>query len=443
MKKSWFTNILFIGCLLVTILLIVFILGYRLWFSNLMCSPIEQKEIVLRVADVHAINYMDEHVIVLSNDQWQQFVSNLEDINKYNNYTNTNFLTVSHLNGFYASIFAAIMIFIALVALVGWKRFMQNSEKVEILEELVEKLKWLNQKKEDAEWIRNKFNSEDINSSYKLNLFKNDQERLEKMKEHLMDEHEHEGWREILIAHEYVSKKDVTEADLTEAEKIYKSIELRNVFKEDSALEPLLYHLEGQLYKRKFDLENKKQSNILELENTLLLKSKEYYEKSLKLQTENAQTFGNLAVVLIELFKVESAQKQTARSYLLCAQTYLRKQKNISDKSKKFSISYHYWWDRARVEFYLNEKENRIKNSMGMLDWKNDFINNIINMLNSVVDDINNQEDEENKKNREFFIDKVTEEFNEKEKLMNFDIMAFPGKPELIKSLRTKLKMDY
>lgn len=431
-----------ISCLFVIVLLIAFIMGYQIWFSNLLCSPMEQNETVLRISTINDINLKGEDVVVLSRDQWQEFTSNLEDIKSFNNYTSNNSLTVSHLNGFYAAIFAAITIFMGLMALIGWKRLSQTFEQIDNLEEFGKKIEWLNQKKEDAEWIKNKFNSEDINSSYKLNLFKDDQERLEKMKEHLMDEHEQDGWREILIAHEYVSKKDVTEADLNEAEKIYKSIELRNIFKEDSALEPLLYHLEGQLYKRKFDLLNKRNSNALGLENDLLIKSKEYYEKSLELEHDNAQTFGNLAVVLIELYKNESAQKMPARSYLLNAQSYLKKQKYISDKNKRFSISYHYWWDYARVEFYLNENKNRIHSrTMGMVTWENIFINKIEDLLNLVVDDINHQEDEENKKDREFFINKITEEFNEKDKLMNFDIIAFPGNPELIERLRIKLKM--
>lgn len=435
-------DIRFISCLFIFLMLSTFIIGYKIWFSDLFCSPIEQNVIVLQVSTIDNPENMGEDVVILSRDQWQQFTSDLEELKEYNNYTSNNYLTISHLNGFYAAIFAAIMLFIALIALIGWKRLSQTFEQIDNLEEFGKKIEWLSQKKEDAEWIKNKFNSEDINSSYKLNLFNDDEERLERMKEHLMDEHECESWREIIIAHEYVSQKSINDADLDEAEKIYNYIEIRNIFKEKSELEPLLYHLKGQLYKRKFDLLNKKNADTLIVEHELLLKSKEYYEKSLVLESDNAQTFGNIAVVLIELYKNVSAQRMPAKSYLSEAQRYLEKQKTISLRNKRYSVSYHYWWDYARVEFYLNEHKNRIKNQLGdQVEWDSAFINKIEELLYLAVDNINSQEAEESVKNKEFFINKIMEEYDEKDKLAKYDIMAFPGNKVLIERLRKKLKM--
>lgn len=442
MKKNWYLDIRSITCFVVIILSFTFFIGYKIWFSDLFCSPVEQNVIVLQVSTIDNPENIGEDVVILSRDQWQQFTSDLEDLKEYNNYTSNNYLTISHLNGFYAAIFAAIMLFIALIALIGWKRLSQTFEQIDHLEEFGEKIKWLSQKREDAEWIKNKFNSEDINSSYKLNLFNDEQERFERMKEHLMDEHEHEGWREIIIAHEYVSQKYIKDADLDEAEKIYNSIELRNIFKDKSELEPLLYHLKGQLYKRKFDLLNNRNADSLEAEHKLLTKSKEYYEKSLVLESDNAQTFGNIAVVFIELYKNESAQKMPAKSYLSEAQRYLEKQKKISEKNRRYTVSYHYWWDCARVEFYLKEHENRIPNqTKDQVEWDSAFINKIEGLLYSAVNSINSQETEENEKNREFFINKIIEEFHQKDELMRFDIMAFPGNKELIERIRIKLKM--
>lgn len=286
----------------VTVILVasMFYFGYKLWFL----AKIPEQHVIL-VKTYNSQQLVDEQnseKVYIQKEQWEQMLELLGKVNKSEEYKHNDCISVDMLNGFYASLFASITIIIALLGIFGWKSMIETKIKLNKLTDIDDKVSFLHKKKDFTRWAQDKFTSEDIESSYELDLTTEDKKTLNEMETYLKDEHEDNAWLEMVIAHELIFQKD----DIDEAEKIYKFIEARNIFPDNSKVEPILYHLLGQLYKKRYDYFVAIDTDIDKAQE-ILLKSERYYNKSLEVrkEKEKTRTNSNLAVVYIELGKQE------------------------------------------------------------------------------------------------------------------------------------------
>lgn len=328
-------------------------------------------------------------------------------------------LDIEKLNSFYSSLFTAITVVVALVALSSWKNYRdlivkQGESIVKIqqilkdFEKIEERVKTLYEKKEHANWVREQFDNEETRSSYKLNLSKEERQRVRKIKEFLIEDHEASAWLEIIVAHDLISNMEyLDKRTIDYADKIYKTIENRNLFRENSEVEPFLCHLQGQLYKTKYDYI--KIGGTKKIKLTVLDQSVNYYKQSLNLRQkdyEKLQTFSNLAVVLIEKAKLDTDNKHDI----------LQEARELLNKAEKLNkTDFNIQWDMSRVIYYLEE-------------WNEGTKNKIERLLYECVNKITKR------KEKEFLIEKLREEYAEPHG-------GFPGDEKIITDIERKLNI--
>lgn len=285
-------------------------------------------------------------------------------------------ITVDTLNGFYSSLFTAIAVLIGIAGLFAWKKISELSEKLTQLKEIEDKVKFLDKKRDYAKWAKEKFDGNELNiTSPKLNLSGEDKKKFDEIRSHLLEEITDNSWLEIILAKKFLDNKEFKKVF-----KIYDFIEKRDLLDDKSKIEPVLYHLLGQLYSDYyFSIKNKQKSKItsdtkidkinaeINAGKKITIKEHlnaciEYYERSLKMREEqkitNDETLGNLAVVLIEAYKLESNSNEQA-DIIKKAISYLEE---IINQNK---ATYNTYYDFARAT-YLNdtEKNNDVVNCL-------------------------------------------------------------------------------
>ncbi len=460
--------------IIILIFMGIFYFGYFLWFIwGVGKESVKERIMTFNVETT--FNNSDTGKVFLSKDQYEEMRQTLEEIQKYNDYNHENNLSVSTLNNFYASLFTAIAVLIAIIALIGWrsyqKQFEDYSSRLDVMREdidkyfieiqeqerkmkednnnyinqikkqrtemteairkyldLESKVDFLLKKKKHAEWVEKKFESKKTNSSnisFKLNLNDDeDQKTLENITDSVIAEHEETAWLEVIIAHELVSDPDsIDEEKLKDAEKIYQFNENRNLFKPNSAIEPYLYHFMGELYHTKFEKYQQKYNEAQLVD--ILEKSREYYYKSLKLRGENdqIQARSNLAVVLIDLVKLKIGHLNNNQVDLNPESTkkeignLLDEAENhlsfVEDKNPDFNT----YWDQARATYY--------KSMAKIMDERQS--EDIQTLLKKSVKMITY------KKEKDIFLNRLKEELSE------LDGRGFPGNMELIQEIQGML----
>lgn len=278
---------------------------------------------------------------------------------------------IDRLNGFYSSLFTAIAVIAAILALGAWRTIKELREKLEKFKEVEGKVDFLHKKKDLAKWVQDLFDKNEekpIISSAELILSPEDKDKFEKIKERLIEDATDEGWLMIFYAKLLMQNNHakIKGNNFEKVEKIYDFIEKRDLLKEDSDIKSTLFHLWGLLYSDWYNFKKKDYINKEIVENpdkkwddwwsnnendNLLKESKTYYEKSLEVrnsknETSN-ETLGNLAIVLIELSKFQT-QNEEKNNYLKEALT------NLNQRKKDFNTN----WDSARAKYYLDPKAN-------------------------------------------------------------------------------------
>ncbi|MDD4753820.1 MAG: hypothetical protein PHT78_11350 [Desulfitobacteriaceae bacterium] len=354
----------------------------------------------------------------MTDEQFRVIQADIEEIKKANDSRLENTLSVSTLNAFYSALFTAIAVIVAIIALISWQGL---NKKIEESENVINKyitiepdIDYLLKKVKYAEWVQRKFTSEDIEYSYDLNFNDEDEAMYNEMESHITNLHEEDAWMEMIIAHEHIFEK----GDIEEAEKIYKFIESRNIFPDNSKVEPLLYHLLGQLYKKKYD-DLVDQNNNFKAKENILIEAEKYYKKSLdtRKEKEKQRTRSNLAVIYIELGKQELKQfyKTGKQKHKNKSKDYLHRANYQLNEAEKQGPDYNVYWDQARVAFYLDDGNSK---KMSALLIK---ATNIIHSPEA----------------KEAFVDKLYQEIDE---FKEYNQKGFPGDKKIIHEIKVKLR---
>ena len=388
--------------------------------------------------------------------------------NHYTKITPSKEFGISALSSFYSIVFTIIAIFIGIAAIIGWRwikdewaeKEKASNEKIGRLNEISKKFKeveekvdFLNKKRELAKWVQGLFDKDDekkIISSTELPISKDEEKKqYDEIKEQILKEATDDSWLKIVYAKKLVeqakrpiqniksfsyntpSKKNEIIVEIqniyNRVDKIFKFIESRDLFKPDSDIEMYLYNLLGQLYlewyrvqklefQTKFQYENEDISweewwlgkkDEKGQENYGRLKSSEsYYRNALKITEEKKldedETLGNLALVLIELSKFPKESKPKKKLEEAKILLHRRGKKDFNN-----------YWDQARVLYYLNENTDQIEK-----------------LLDNTVKEI------DNKKDRNFFIERLEAELNE----IIDGKPGFPGDQETIDKRKMRLE---
>lgn len=326
-----------------------------------------------------------------------------------------NNLTVSTLSDFYAALFTAIAVILAIIAMISWlslrKKMEQMKYAIEEYSSLEEDVKFLRKKKEFADWVRKKFTNEDIEASFDLNLTEEDVADIEEHLEHFKKLQENDTLEGMIIAKYYLLKNKMK---IDEAERVYQFLETMTVLPEDSDVKALLYRLLGQFYKVKYDDYKTRGINSYETAERILHKSEEYYKNSLNLKDEPTRANGNLAVLYIEMGKLKlrrflalgnAKDKEIAHLYFNMAQEKLKGQEGFNK-----------YWDEARIFFYCSDMQKK--------EQVKELLYCAVNKINS-------------RREGQAFIHKLRTEIKE---FSLYAKVGFPGDEVLIDSLERKLK---
>ncbi|MEN6460833.1 MAG: hypothetical protein ABFC94_05615 [Syntrophomonas sp.] len=419
-KKHFFKTIGMKEILFITALFIfLFYGGQLLSFHFLGKNTIKEEIITFNTKSNNIFFPQPTNQIYLSDEQFNMIQADIDEIKKSNETRLENNLSVSTLNDFYSSLFTAIAVIVAVIALISWRGLNNKIMELEnaTREYMVIKpsVDYLIKKNNYAKWVQQKFTSEDIEYSYDLNLSEEDKAKYDEMESHITELHEDDAWMEMIIAHEHILQKD----DIIEAEKIYKFIESRNIFPDNSMVEPILYHLLGQLYKKKYDMAKDRNIDIRE-KMELLKQAEQYYIKSLDVRKEKdkQRTRTNLAVVYIELGKQELKEFYDTPKGKDAEKPrhYLNKANEELMKAEKQGPDYNIYWDQARVAFYLNGDDDSKK-------IKDLLVKAVNNMSSS--------------KAKESFINKLNEEIDE---FKIYNQKGFPGDRNIICEIEDRFK---
>lgn len=313
---------------------------------------------------------------------------------------------IDRLNGFYSSLFTAIAIIAAILALGGWRTVREMKDKLEKFKEIEDKVDFLHTKHQLALWVQDVFDNDDrekknlLSSSLPIEK-PDDRKKYNEIETHLKIEATDDAWLKIIYTKnllkliEYLKDDREKKCLFTRIEKLYAFIEAQDLFKENSGLIGILPHLQGQLHweQYKYLKENEKKSipsstpgqkplydltkwytipsnsdshripSVLNLKKAI-----EYYNRaivSLK-DKPKEETYGNLALALIELsrfrrkgdektpFKIGDIPEITTNFECDDAQKCLE-----SKKDPDFNT----YWDKARYYYYQeNTAEEVYKN---------------------------------------------------------------------------------
>jgi hypothetical protein len=346
---NFFTQSLLLKTLTILILYLLFRI-YWSWIKSVWWFL--QKDGIIRYL-FHII--IPIAIIVISYQYWF-YVPNISDHHWFHYWfyalnlsLNSQSITIGQLNGFYSALFTAIAVLVAIASLSAWNT-------IKKLKEIEDKVNFLHEKKELAKRVRELFENNDENdiSSRELKLSADDKKKLNKTKEYMINEITDDSWLEIVLAKQFIDKaqkeflhKEKTKY-LAKALKVFEFIENRDLLDENSNIDAVLYHFLGQVYQEMYKSDKElKEDDPANLKN-LLSNSMKYYKKSLNFDERRDETHGNLAVVLIELAKLNDKDID-----------YLKEAINHLDDViiKLNKATYNTYYDLARAK-YLNNKNN-------------------------------------------------------------------------------------
>jgi|GEM_PF-2217975 len=291
---------------------------------------------------------------------------------------------IDRLNGFYASLFTAIAVIGAILALGAWRTIKELKEKLEKFKEIENDVKFLKEKKNLAEWVQDKFEKDAdkrILTSVSFDLKEEEEKKLKEIEKQIHKEIKDDSWLKLVYAKQWMEEKQKNklskEDDFLKIENIFEYIEKMDLLKENSEIPQLSSHLKALMYwfwyeykKFEFIRKHNDKDNIPWVEKwwkedegdrkveykriELLEKAEKYYKKTLdqykKNEEENVdETLGNLGVVLIELSKFKDKEDERKK----CLENAFENLEKVIEKT------FNTHWDKARVLYYLDPKENK------------------------------------------------------------------------------------
>lgn len=351
------------GAGIILLVVAIFLGGQVLWF-HLNGHPVEEKRLIV------SISQNEKGLGGASNsEQLEELTNLLREIEERSNArhetspneVSSRYLTVSNLNAFYSSLFAAVGVLVAIAGILGWRTTKEMKDKLQKISEWEEKVDRLHTRKDHVDWIKQKLNDDDSGGCFNLELQeKTDKKKQEDICSHFANELEEDIYWEMFVAKTLVDQAEFEDDPrLRQAHTRYDFISTRG-FVEQHDGKAILYHLFAQLHWKKYRLhkEGKKEATeIPSFAGTLIGVTsyleicQELYENSLHIREKHniplSETCGNLAVVIIEL----ATRKDCNRQDEYC-QEAIRNLRRIP--SRHLTFSHHYDWARAA---YLVEKE--------------------------------------------------------------------------------------
>jgi len=268
-------------------------------------------------------------------------------------FTNSQFLTVSNLNAFYSSLFTSIAVIAGILALGAWKTINTLNKKLDKLEKIESKVNFLHKKKDYAEWVKKTFDYDNDLTSSKLVLNSQDNKTLNEIQSFVENEITNNSWLEILLA-----KKMSDDGKYDEAIKIVNFIESRDLLKGN--IKAYLFHFKAQfLWNKYLNGVSQKKDDAL---HKLLKDAIAYYEKALKENDKRDETYGNLAVVQIELAEKFCNEDVNQKRKIL------KKAINHLDQVLEMEKdTFNTYYDLARAKYLLDTSTNEISEEIKKL----------------------------------------------------------------------------
>lgn len=400
------------------ICVLFFVGGLWTWayYTEFIKIPDKSYDKVIFVIENHSITESESNIVTLNQEQWYELTNVITDINKKQ-------IEISDLNDFYSTIFTILAIIFTIFGLISYNTIKENQLLLEDLKEYEEKVDSLYRIKKYAKQVQRLFEDENVKSSYELNLSSKELGKFNDIKECVTEVHEDNAWVELMIAHQLMSKDNLDDKSLTDAESIYSQIEYRNFFRKQTdnydkfILEPFLYHQHGLLGKITFDYyKNSADTTTLK---SYLIKAARKYEYSLELRRDQKsrdklQTHSNLSVVLIELAKLELKENG----------------KVVADTTTTEALDYLFKaWDQLRIVEEVNPDFNTFWDQARVIYYRDGYTNEVRQLLLKTTDKIDSVRD------KSIFIDKLEEEITE----FGQDDKGFPGNKELILEIKHAL----
>lgn len=347
---------------------------------------------------------------------------------------------IDRLNGFYASLFTAIAVIAAILAFGAWRTIKELKEKLESYKKIESDVEFLKKKKDLAEWVQNKF-EKDVNkkilTSISFDLKEEEEKKLKEIKGQIHKEIIDDSWLKLVYAKQWLEEKQKNkpsrEDDFIKIENVFNYIEKMDLLKENPEIPQLVSHLKALMYW--FWYENKKSEFIREHNNEgyipwvekwwkldekereceynrikLLEKAVKFYKETLELYKKNEddnvdETLGNLGVVLIELSKFKDKEDERKK----CLENAL----GHLDMVKEKTFNTH--WDKARVLYYLDPKENKEEIDKLMAKVKRKIVN---------------------EGDKAFFEDSIK---NERKEIGLDGQRGFPGEIEIVTTIKSRI----
>jgi len=463
---------------------------YYFWFGCISGRPVESKQITFSIITRPVIPDSTSQIanqVILNENQKQidSLRSILAQICNENSRINEKidkceYLNVSNLSAFYASLFTVIAVIVAIAGLIGW-RFVSGYKKdmeqgisevkkikLDIDKQTEETKKIFERERNKSDlvaWTEEKFQELANKNLTSLPKTQKTTNKLNEIKNYVISEFTTDSKLETFYAYHLAFTNKKYPEHLNKAEKILNSILDRDLL-EDVRLKGQILHILGQINFEQYLLKSKK-CNLFKSSDKDLIRlhrinieeairvleaSANNYKKSFETKEKSEpvgidETRGNLAMVLIELHKYTIAHRDeeklintlnivkvelfedidtyhvTEQDFLTRAQQY---QKKIEEKS------FNQLWDDARRIYYENKFEERIETARWTSEDERIWVNNIHNALVSCIEREIKWTDPAKRwkmEDREFFskqLKKEILEFNEIGK------KGFPGKKEFI-----------
>ena len=375
-------------------------------------------------------------------------------INVNANSLDENHLTVVKLNGFYASLFTAIAVIGAIVALSGWRTVKESKEQTKKLKTVEKVTEFTHKRKQYIEWIQEKFKGLSSKNIDEIDLSDyDDKKRLNDIKEYVEKDIHDNSWLEFFCAYNLITKKnngkEEQQKSLNKAESIMNYLEIR-VIKDKTSSDWQYHHIRGQLYTQKYltivksinffkstdprlkikdDLTDECKEAIsclyraFKAYNTIYSQNKDYREAN-----NTDESLGNLALILIELYKFEKANNLDLESRetfteiksKLKTDSFLKKANFIIEKEIE-KTSFNQYWDLARCKYYLDvDVFSKEDSSRWNTKDEKEFITNMKNTFSKEYGNL--------------FFEQIIKEQKE------FEGHGFPGSSELVNDLIIVLK---
>ncbi len=366
---------------LVIIVLIPICCGvfYYLWFISFLGSPVTTQQVVFEFSDTDNtidIENSDSTLNIIDKKDFEEIQKLAQDIINTNKdisqkIKNSEYLSVSNLNGFYAALFTFMAVIAGIFGFVGWKNIRDLRTKLDKFSEIERDVEFLKEKGDYVQWIEERFRDISNQNLEKLVFTKDDKNEFSKIKNYVVKNNDGECWLALIYAYQLIFSED---KNLEVAKSIMASIDIKlscSIDPNKPYLRAQFYHIFGQLYfqnylliSNEYNLFNSTNVDLKE-DNGEKIKCVEIYlensykkykilldDERLSDNINRKETLGNIALNRIELYKIRKANKKPEKKLLNEAMKYL-------DEIGKIKFTFNQLWDYYRVLYYLDNEQYR------------------------------------------------------------------------------------